>query len=277
MNETCCDSKHCYGKYSMNMTEGTYILQRVKISLMFLPVSKCWYEAPEAQIAGSWGRTFWRIFSQPFQLSEENVKPGPAGHSATIILYSQTAGTLTIQWHPLLWARLFHTESQLPKYALATMWKDHRYYTFLWSPNGYSEGISLPKLVPEMHVTPGQAISFSFSETRLVNGDKEPPTSGTEFNTVYVEKGMFGSLQLASSLRDSLHTHVTIQDLCFELSKKPNKTKTKQKTWKCLYNKVSIYILCKANEVFVVGVDVRNLDINQQQHLLRETDQKKDG
>lgn len=37
-----------------------------------------------------------------------------------------------------------------------------------------------------------------------------------------------------------------------------------------------MYILCKANEVFMVGVDVRNLDINQQQHLLGETaDQKK--
>ena len=81
----------------MNMTEETFILQRVKTSLMFLLVSKRWYEVPEAQIAGSRGRTFWRIFSQPFQLSEENVKPGPAGHSATIILYSQTAGTFIIQ------------------------------------------------------------------------------------------------------------------------------------------------------------------------------------
>lgn len=53
MDETCCDSKHCYGKYGMNMTEGTFILQRVKTSLMRLLVSKCWYEVPEAQIAGS--------------------------------------------------------------------------------------------------------------------------------------------------------------------------------------------------------------------------------
>lgn len=79
----------------MNMPE--FILQRVKTSSMFLLVSKCWYEVPEAQIAGNQGRTFWKIFSQPFQLSEENVKPGPAGHSATIILCSQTAGTLIIQ------------------------------------------------------------------------------------------------------------------------------------------------------------------------------------
>lgn len=35
-----------------------------------------------------------------------------------------------------------------------------------------------------------------------------------------------------------------------------------------------MYILCKANEVFMVGVDVRNLDINQQQHLLGETGDK---
>lgn len=125
-----CDSNHCYGKYGMNMPE--FILQRVKTSSMFLLVSKCWYEVPEAQIAGNQGRTFWKIFSQPFQLSEENVKPGPAGHSATIILCSQTAGTLIIQWHPLFWAKLFHTESQLPKYALITMWKDHQYPS-LWS------------------------------------------------------------------------------------------------------------------------------------------------
>lgn len=134
MVETCCDSNHCYGKCGMNMSEGTFVLQRVKTSSMFLRVSKCWYEVPEAQIAGNWRRTFWKIFSQPFQLSEENVKPGPAGHSATIILCSQTAGTLTIQWHPLFWAELFHTESQLPKYALITMWKDHQ-YPFLWSWN----------------------------------------------------------------------------------------------------------------------------------------------
>lgn len=35
-----------------------------------------------------------------------------------------------------------------------------------------------------------------------------------------------------------------------------------------------MYILCKANEVFMVGVDVRNLDIDQQQHLLGETGDK---
>lgn len=97
MGETCCDSKHYYGKYGTNMTEGTLILQRVKTSSTFLLVSKYWYKVPEAQTAVSRGRTFWRIFSQPFQLSEENVKPGPAGHSATIILYSQTAGTLIIE------------------------------------------------------------------------------------------------------------------------------------------------------------------------------------
>jgi len=38
-----------------------------------------------------------------------------------------------------------------------------------------------------------------------------------------------------------------------------------------------MYILCKANEVFVVGVDVRNLDVNQQQHLSGETVEQKMG
>lgn len=31
--------------------------------------------------------------------------------------------------------------SQLLKYALAALWKDHQYYTFLWYYNGNSEGI----------------------------------------------------------------------------------------------------------------------------------------
>lgn len=40
------------------------------------------------------------------------------------------------------------------------------------------------------------------------------------------------------------------------------KISNKRKLAACLYNKVSVYILCKANEVFMVGIDVRYLDIN---------------
>lgn len=172
MAETCCDSNHCYGKYGMNTSEGTFILQRVKTSSMFLLVSKCWYEVPEAQIAGNWERTFWKIFSQPFQLSEENVKPGPAGHSATIILCSQTAGTLKFQWHLLFWAKLFHKESQLPKYALITMWKDHQ-YPFLWSWNTCDS-------------RPRHKLQLQWNQACELTEDS--PATGTEFNIVDAEK-----------------------------------------------------------------------------------------
>lgn len=156
----------------MSMSEGTFVLQRVKTSSVFLQVSKCWYEVPEAQIAGNWGRTFWKIFTQPFQLSEENVKPGPAGHSATIILCSQTAGTLTIQWHPLFWAKLFHTQSQLPKYALITMWKDHQ-YPFLWSWNTCDS-------------RPRHKVQLLWNQACELGEDS--PATGTEFNIVAIEK-----------------------------------------------------------------------------------------
>jgi len=56
----------------------------------------------------------------------------------------------------------------------------------------------LPKLLPEMHVIPDQDISFSFSETRLVNWGEESPTSGTEFNAVYIEKHTPAYLGLCS-------------------------------------------------------------------------------
>lgn len=78
---------------------------------------------------------------------------------------------------------------------------------------------------------------------------------------------MFGTLQLASSLSN-------FRTCVLNLLKKQTETKN---TRQYLYNKVSIYILGKTNEVFMVGVDVRNLDINQQQHLLKEMGEKKQG
>lgn len=199
---------------------------------------KCWYEVPQAQIAGSWGSTFWKIFLQPFQLSK-NVKPGPAGHFATIILYSQTAGIRIIQWHPLLWTKPFHTESQLPKYAIATVWKDHQYYTFLLSKNGYSNDISLPKLLSEMHVIPDKDISFSFSKSRLVNWGKESPTGVIDFNSVHIEKEHVWDL-------GAYFFTVPLQNLCSEhpkkiyLYKKKKKRKKKTKTNKKTQTKLTV-------------------------------------
>lgn len=76
-----------------------------------------------------------------------------------------------------------------------------------------------------------------------------------------------------------MHLHCHTSGLVFwTYLKKQNETKkqTETKTTRqYLYNKVSIYILGKTNEVFMVGVDVRNLDINQQQHLLKEMGDKK--
>lgn len=93
------------------------------------------------------------------------------------------------------------------------MWKDHQYYTFLWPQNESSGGISLPELLPELHVIPDQDISFSFSETSHVNWGEESPTSGTEFNIMYIDKSI---LQHVRDFAACVFT-VTLQDLCFEL------------------------------------------------------------
>lgn len=73
---------------------------------------------------------------------------------------------------------------------------------------------------------------------------------------------MFGTLQPGSSL--SYYRTCVLNII-------KNAKQINKKALQCLYNKISMYLLCKANEVFMVGVDIRNLDINEQQHLLWET------
>lgn len=69
----------------------------------------------------------------------------------------------------------------------------------------------MPKLLPETNMIQDQDIIFSFSETRLVNWDEESPISGTEFNTMYIEKEHVPAcLGLCSS-----HLHCHASELVF--------------------------------------------------------------
>lgn len=223
------------------------------MSSMFLLVSKCWYEVPEAQIAGSRGTTFWRIFPQPFQLSEDQPRPCRAfcydyslqpnsRHTFNLVTSITLSKTVS---HGIAAPKICISSNvegpPVPYISVALKWKQ-------W-------GHWLAKLLPGMHAIPDQ--DTSFSETRLANWGTETPTSGTEFNTGCIDKEHDPAQLGPCSL------HLRSSTCVLNLVTKKNK-----QNWQRLYNKVSLYVLCKANEIFMVGVNVRDLDINQQQHLL---------
>ena len=266
MDETCCDSKHCYGKYGMNMTEETIILQRVKTSSTFLLSpwgTNCW--KPRENIL----ETTLTAFS--IERGERQTRPCRAFcyyyslhpnsrhtyNSVTFITLSKTVS------HRITAPKIcIHNNVERPSISYISV-------VLKWIQWGHQ--LAKAASWDACDSRPRHKLQLQWNEACKL-GWRIPYKWNRIQCCVYWETHscIFGTLQLAASLS---HFRTCVSNLV----KKKKPTADSVFITKCLYNKVSMYILCKANEVFVVGVDVRNLDVNQQQHLSGETVEQKMG